>query len=191
MLRAIPALALLVACAPATGSVDPVETRVDPEDPRPSGCSQGPADLAVLDEVPVTVFYEGPFYPLDGAFGGPTIAIETPVQREWGVWTRDWLPEGEDPGNLDDDPENAGHGVLLGAYRSSTCGLEVVDISAWALGDEAGTTHVELVVEDSSGGCADVCDMTQWVGVAAAVPIADFPFSGPISTCIVVEDACG
>jgi hypothetical protein len=154
-----------------------------------SACADGPGELADLDAVPLTMFHQGELAPQDPV-EGDTVVLDTPVQREWSVVERRWAPEGTRFGNLDTDNRNAGHGVLLGAYRSSTCGMRVVEVGAWRVPDAEGTTYVELTVEDSSGACEDVCDMEQWVGVALAVPIVDFPFSGPVVGCVDVVDTC-
>ena len=177
----------LVGCAPTSAVIAPADDA--PDGPRMSACAAGPGDLSELSELPVTVFYEGPLAHQD-VVEGDTIVVDTPVQREWSVVSMQWGPDAGSFGNLDADPEGAGHGVLLGAYRSSTCGMQVVDVAAWRVPDGAGTAYVELTVEDTSGACEDVCDMEQWVGVAVGIPIADFPFSGPVVGCVDGVDTC-
>jgi hypothetical protein len=176
-----------MACAPAPARLDPDDS-ADTDAPRVAACPDGPADLAGLAPVPVTIFHLGALQMPDTALT-PTFVYDTPVQREWSTF-RSWAPPGVDFGNLDADPENAGHGVLLGAWRSSTCGLQALDVAAWSLGDEAGTTYVELTMKDASGGCDQVCEAEGLAGAAVAVPIVDFPFSGPIVGCVDVQPGC-
>ncbi len=193
MTRLLSLLAALAACAPSTAAIDTgvPDDPADPGDPDSLvlSCDEAPASVAGLDAVPVTVFYEGQLAFPDVA-EYDTVFVETPIQREWSTVEMTWAPEGADFGSLDDDSEFAGHGVLAAAYRRSTCGMEVQDIRAWRLPDEAGTTYVELTIEDSSGGCDTACSMEEWVGAAFAVPIADFPFSGPVVGCVEVIDGC-
>ena len=188
MTRLIPLVLALAACEPATATIDPTDSDA-PAGPA-LACDQAPASVAGLDELPVTRFYAGPLALRDPPVEDDTFVAHTSVQREWSVIEGRWAPEGTRFGNLDADPEFAGHGVLAGAYRSSTCGMEVLDVQAWRLPDEDGTTYVEVTIEDSSGGCDTACSMVEWVGAAFAVPIADFPFSGPEVGGVEVVDAC-
>ena len=160
-----------------------------------SRCADGPPNLEDLDEVPVTRYYEGPVQP--GPDAPNPAVVHTSTQREWTVVESMWAGDvsGRPFGSLDTDAENTGHGVLLAAQRSSTCGMSVVDVRAYNVGDgpendDRYTTHVELRLRDSSGSCEDRCDMDQWMGVAIGVPIAHFPFSGEVTGCVHIEDAC-
>lgn len=187
-MRVLPVGCLLAACAPVVGVIEPDGQAGTVPDPDQPSCDGMPAE--VLRGVPVTRFYTGQLAYPDTWPAEDTFLTHTSVQREWVLVENAWAPDGVRLGNLDADPENAGHGVLLGAYRSSTCGMTVDAVRAWRLDDAEGTTWVEMTVTDSSGGCDEVCEMEEWVGAAVGVPIADFPFAGPVDGCVRVVDAC-
>jgi hypothetical protein len=166
-------LFVLAACA---------ATSTEPPPARAAACADGPADLDALETVPVTTFYSGDLR-LPDPPPAATFAVETAIQREWSVVQKEWAPEGATFGSLDADPEDAGHGVLLGAYRPASCGLTVGAVEAWRLPDDA--TYVALALTDAGGAC----EAEAVAGAAVAVPIADFPFSGAISWCVAVLPA--
>ncbi len=67
---------------------------------------------------------------------------------------------------------------------SSTCGLIGEELQVVSLPD--GSYHVQLIVEDSSGACEDVCDMVGHFGAVVAVPNDQ-----SASVCVGRRDSCG
>ena len=183
-------LTSLIACEPAaTDPLGGVDDRGDrtPSATRVAACEDGPGMLDGLPAMPVTIFYAGELEASESAEAASgnrdAVVVETATQREWSTLRWDWAPQDADFGNLDADRENAGHGVFLAARAASTCGLHVHAVEAWKTDDaEQYSTYVEMTVLDAGGDC----DASVWAGAAVAVPIADFPFSGPVTGCVNV-----
>lgn len=165
-------IALFLACQSA--ATDPGEdTGGAPDtadsggvDSGPRGESAGSCDVPAGDAVGFDTVYAGnASYVDDGDWVGGVVEAQTFADAAaWEGWTADFQ-FGDALGSVDFSNHRVAAGLVV---VPSTCGLGVVTTTAT---QQAGSPiHVELGVEDSSGGCDTNCSMVGQVIVALSVP---------------------
>jgi hypothetical protein len=76
--------------------------------------------------------------------------------------------------------------VVVQRQQNSTCGMSLARHGVWSSESEVYPTEVYVEIEDSSGSCSMVCDMTMRLGVIYAVDRA----RGWPETCATVVNRC-
>jgi hypothetical protein len=180
-------LLLLLACSdpeppPASGDSGDTDTSDSATDTGGSSATSGTCDAPTGDAVGFDTVYAGNVTnPGDVPAGGIVEDHVFASHAEWDMWTAGFTFEGA-LGTVDFSNHRVTAGLVV---VPSTCGLSVVTTTATQAAGQP--IHVEIGVEDASGGCDTACSAVGQMVVALSVPTRA---EGEPTVCVRRVDGC-
>jgi hypothetical protein len=181
-------LIFLAACttsgppAASGGSAAP-DTADISDDTSVRAATSGSCDVPAGGDIGFDTVYAGSAsYVDDASWQGETIEDHvSTTQADWDAWTATFTMDSA-VGSVDFSNHRVAAGLVV---VPNTCGLSVVTTTATQVTGQP--VHVELGVEDSSGGCDTNCSMVGQMIVALSVPTRP---EGEPTVCIRRVDGC-